>query len=484
MRERAGGILQIAIARMVCAVMVLLGAAFPARTQQPEKLPVVWPPEFVAKLEKIRDAAMSSDYAWKQVAHLSENIGPRISGSPEAQHAVEYVAAEMRRLGLEVTLEKAMVPHWVRGEEQAFLTVFPDQTPGTRQKIVLTALGNSSATPAQGLEAEVLVVNNYDELTALGRAKVAGHIVLFNKKYDKRMAAEGEALEAYGRAVEYRENGAKAAASLGAVASLVRSVGNADYRLPHTGDSIAAGIPAGAVSAEDADLLADLTKQGRVVMRLVMTPETLPEALSYNVIADLKGVEHPEQVVVVSGHLDSWDLGTGAIDDGAGIAIAMQTVQLLRQLGLRPKRTLRFIAWMDEESGGAGSRAYAAEHRAEFLNHMGAIESDLGAGHPLGFRGLFKPAAARALEPLAKILAPIGADILKDNEEPGADIYAMGAAGVPSFGPIQDARTYFSYHHTAADTLDKIDPKELAENCAAVAVLAYALADMSLALPR
>jgi carboxypeptidase Q len=483
MRERAGRKFQMAIVRMICAVIVLTGAAFPGRPQQSGKMPM-WPPELVAKLEKIRDAALSSDYAWRQVAHLSENIGPRISGSPQAQHAVEYVAEEMRRLGLEVTLEKAMVPHWVRGEERAALIVFPGQAPGTTQKIVLTALGNSAATPAEGLDAEVVVVNNFDELAALGRAKIAGRIVLFNEKYEKRMAAQGEALEAYGRAVEYRSNGAKAAAALGALASLVRSVGNADYRLPHTGYSAPAGIPAGAVTAEDADLLADLTQQGRVVMHLVMTPQTLPDAVSYNVIADLKGSQHPEEIVIVSGHLDSWDLGTGAIDDGAGVAIAMQTVQLCKQLGLRPKRTLRFIAWMDEESGGAGSQAYTAEHKSEFARHMGAIESDLGAGHPIGFRGLFKPAAAEALQPLAKVLAPIGADILKGEEEPGADIYAMGAAGVPSFGPIQDARTYFSYHHTAADTLDKIDPKELAENCAAVAVLAYALADLDHPLPR
>jgi carboxypeptidase Q len=483
MREQAKTKFRILMARALCSAALLLAASFSCPAQQPEKTPT-WPPELIAKLEKIRDAALSSDYAWRQVAHLSENIGPRISGSPQAQHAVEYVAEEMRRLGLEVTLEKVMVPHWVRGEERAALIVFPGQAPGTTQKIVLTALGNSAATPVEGLDAEVVVVNNFDELATLSRAKVAGRIVLFNEKYDKRMAAQGEALEAYGRAVEYRANGAKAAHELGAVASLVRSVGNADYRLPHTGYSAPAGIPAGAVSAEDADLLADLTRQGRVVMHLVMTPQTPPDAVSYNVIADWKGSEHPEEIVIVSGHLDSWDLGTGAIDDGAGVAIAMQTVQLCKQLGFHPKRTLRFIAWMDEESGGAGSRAYTAEHKAQFANHMGAIESDLGAGHPIGFRGLFKPAAAEALQPLAKVLAPMGADILKNGEEAGADLYALGAAGVPSFGPIQDARTYFSYHHTAADTLDKIDPKELAENCAAVAVLAYALADMEHPLPQ
>jgi hypothetical protein len=445
---------------------------------------VVWPPELAGKLEKIRDAALTSDYAWKQLAHLTENIGPRISGSPQAQHAVEYVAEEMRRQGFEVKLEKVMAPHWVRGEEHGALTVFQGQAPGTTQKIVLTALGNSTATPAEGLDAELVVVNSFDELAALGREKIAGRIVLFNEKYDKRKAAQGEAGEAYGRAVQYRGFGAKAAKELGAVASLVRSVGNADYRLPHTGASFPAGIPAGAVSAEDADLIADLTRQGRVVMHLVMTPKTLPAVESYNVIADLKGSEHPEQIVIVSGHLDSWDLGTGAIDDGAGVAIAMQTLQLCKQLGLRPKRTLRFIGWMDEENTGSGSQAYTAAHKNEFANHAGAIESDLGAGHPVGLQGLFTAGAGEALQPLAKILAPIGADILRHNEDPGEDVAEMGRAGVPSFGPIQDARTYFSYHHTAADTLDKVDPPELAENCAVMAVLAYALADLEKMLPR
>lgn len=454
-----------------------------ANAQQPDKSPA-WPPELISKLEKLRDAALASDYAWRQLAHLTENIGPRISGSPQAQQAVDYVAAELRSLGLEVKLEKVMVPHWVRGEERAALTVFPGQAPGTTQKIVLTALGNSAATPTDGISAEVVVVNNFDELAALGREKVAGRIVLFNEKYDQRMAAQGHAFEAYGSAVAYREAGAQAAQRLGAVASLVRSVGNADYRLPHTGDSIAAGIPAAAVAAEDADLLADLTAQGRVVMHLVLTPQTLPDAVSYNVIADLQGSEHPEQVVIVSGHLDSWDLGTGAIDDGAGVAVAMQAANLCKQLGLRPRRTLRVIAWMNEESSGRGARAYAQDYQTDLANHLGAIESDGGADHPVGFDGAFKPAMVQALEPVSKVLEAIGAGLFHPGGEGGADIGKMIPAGVPAFGLTQDSRTYFNYHHSAADTLDKVHPHELAENAAAMAVLAYALADMPQPPPR
>lgn len=454
------------------------------RAQQQTPPQVTWPPELMQNLAKLRDAALASDYAWQKTAHLTENIGPRLSGSPQAQQAVNYVADEMRRLGLDVKLEKVMVPHWVRGDERAVLTVFPGQAPGTTQKIVLAALGGSSATPADGIDAEVVVVDSFDDLAAMGHEKIAGKIVLFNNKFDKRMAEVGEGLEAYFNQTVYRGRGAAAAKAQGAVAALVRSLGNADFRLPHTGGSGAAGIPAAAVTAEDADLLADLTRQGRVVMHLVLTPQTLPDAESYNVIADLKGSEHPEQIVIVSGHLDSWDLGTGAIDDAAGIGIAMQTPNLILQLGLKPKRTVRFIAWMNEENGGRGGKAYAEEYKSELANHVGAVESDTGSDHPVGFEGTLKPATIDALQPVSKVLMPIGAGLWRDGGDPGADISPMKAAGVSLFGPFMDLRTYFNYHHTAADTLDKVNARTQAENAAAVAVLTYSLADMPEALPH
>src|SRR5882762_1129193 len=463
----------------ICGLAAIaLGIPLGGARAQGQPAPLAWPPELLANLEKLRDAALSSDYAWRQVAHLTENIGPRPSGSPQAQQAVDYVAAELGRLGLDVKLQKIKVPHWVRGEERAKLTEFPGQAPGSTQKIVLAALGNSAATPPEGLTAEVVVVNDFDELAALGREKVAGRIVLFNHKFDKRMAAQGDAFEAYGRAVVYRSGGAKAAKELGAVASLVRSVGNADYRLPHTGNSEAAGIPAAAVTAEDADLLADLTRQGRVVMNLVLTPQTLTDEISYNVIADLKGSEHPEQIVIVSGHLDSWDLGTGAIDDAAGVAVAMQAAQLCKQLGLTPRRTLRVVAWMNEENGSSGNRKYVEEYGSALPKHVGAIESDLGAGHPLGINGIFSPSARALLQQITSVLAPIGATLVENTGDAPADVKPMAAHGVPVFGLTQDERTYFNFHHTAADTLDKINPHELAENAAVMAVLGFALADM------
>lgn len=448
-----------------------------------------YPPKLLAEMNRLRDAAMTSDYAYVQLAHLCNNIGPRLSGSPQAQQAVKYVANEMRRLGLEVQLEKVMVPHWVRGVETGELVKFAGQAPDTTQKVVLTALGGSVATRADGLTAEVIVVNSFDDLHSLGREKVSGKIILFNARFDKQMAAQGFALDAYGQAVIYRGAGPSEAARLGAAAALVRSVGGADYRLPHTGAfgyaPDAPKIPAAAVSAEDADLIRYLTGQGIVVMHLTLTPQTLPDVESYNVVADLKGSEHPEQVVIVSGHLDSWDLGTGAIDDGAGVAVAMEAAQLMKRLGLKPKRTIRVIAWMNEENGLMGGRTYAEDHKVELNNHIAAIESDLGAGHPLGFSAHASARALEMLRPVASVLQTLGAGIANRSERAeGADVSPLDTAGVPTFAPIQDNRTYFNYHHTAADTLDKVVPRELAENSAVVAVLAYAIANLSEALPR
>src|SRR5881397_2519312 len=448
----------------------------------PSPTPTVFSPQTLADLKRLQQTALSSDYAYKQVAHLANNIGPRLSGSAQAAKAVEYVAGELRAVGCEVQLERVMVPHWVRGEEIAALTQFPGQVENTTQKIVLCALGPSVPTPANGIEANVIAVPNFDALKLMPRDKVAGKIALFNYPFDKQMAAEGRANEAYGEAVVYRSDGPSAAARLGAVACLIRSVGGADYRLPHTGQTNytddAPKIPAGAVTAEDADLIADLVRQGPVKMKLVLTPRTLPDVESANVIGDIKGSEHPEQVIVVSGHLDSWDLGTGAIDDGAGVAVSMEVANLIQKLHLNPKRTIRVIAWMNEENGLAGSKQYAKDHEKDIANHFAAMETDGGAGHPIGVNVKANAEVKKMFAPVAAILQESGAGMLNLVEHCGADIEPLEKAGVPSFSPIQDSRSYFNYHHTAADTLDKIVPKELAENSAVVAVVAYALANM------
>src|SRR5438477_5001271 len=431
---------------------------------------------------------MNSDYAYRQGGHLANNVGQRLSGSEQAAKAVEYLASELKAIGCEVQLEKVMVPHWVRGEETAALTEFPGQAQNTTQKIVLCALGESVATRLEGIEADVVAVRNFDESKSIPRKKVAGKIVLFNYPFDKQMAAEGRGGEAYGEAVVYRADGPSAAARQGAVACLIRSVGGADYRLPHTGltnyANDAPKIPAGAVPAEDADLITNLIQQGPVKMKLVLTPQTLPDVESANVIADIKGSEHPEQMVIVSGHLDSWDLGTGAIDDGAGVAVSMEAANLIQKLGLKPKRTVRVIAWMNEENGEAGSKQYAKDHEKQISNHFAAMETDGGAGHPIGVNIKANGEVKKMFAPVANILQESGAGTLDLVEHCGADIEPLEKAGVPAFSPIQDSRFYFNYHHTAADTLDKIVPKELAENSAVVAAMAYALANMERPLPR
>jgi carboxypeptidase Q len=485
---RVSALIVFGILLFVCACRCFAQQGTPIPTVSPSPTPLLYSPQTLADLKRLQQAALNSNYAYRQVAHLANNIGPRLSGSVQAQKAVEYVAGELKALGLEVQLEKVMVPHWVRGDETAALVQFPGHTESTTQKIVLTALGGSVATPAEGLTADVVVVRNFEDLKSLDRDKVAGKIVLFNYPFDKQMAAEGYGGDAYGEAVVYRNDGPSEAAKLGAAVALLRSVGGADYRLPHTGNTTFAEgvskIPAAAVAAEDADLIASLIAEGPVRMRIVLTPQQLPDAVSYNVIGDLKGSEHSEQVIIVSGHLDSWDLGTGAIDDGAGLAASMEAAHLIQQLRLRPKRTIRVIAWMNEENGLGGSKTYAKDHEKDMGNHFAAIETDGGAGHPVGIHMKAKSEVKSLLEPIAKVLQDSGAGALSFTEHAGADIEPLDKAGVPTFAPIQDSRFYFNYHHTAADTLDKIVPKELAENSTVVAVLSYALANIEQALPR
>lgn len=468
------------------AVVLGCGSVF---GQQPAATPRLYSDATLDQMRSVQRAALASDYALRQTAHLSNNIGPRLTGSAQAEKAVEYVADEMRKLGLEVRLQKLTVPHWVRGVETGELTEFPGMARGTAQKIVLTALGGSVATPETGLTAEIVVANSFAELEAIGRKAVEGKIVLFNNKFDRELAAAGFGGQAYGQAVAYRGGGAIAAARLGAVGVLVRSAGGSQNRLAHTGamryDENVPKIPAAAVSSEDADTIAYLAASGPVRARVVLTPRTLPEATSYNVIADLKGSERPDEIVIVSGHLDSWDLGTGALDDATGIALSMQVPYLLKQLKLKPKRTIRFIAYMNEENGLAGGNGYIREEEPNIAKHFAAIESDLGASHPLGILFTGKPEVAAFLQPISTILGSQGAFLTQlQPGGVGSDIGPLTGSGVPSFAPYFDTRTYFNYHHTAADTFDKVDPKQLAENGSLMAVLALGLANLEQPLPR
>jgi carboxypeptidase Q len=441
-----------------------------------------------ATLDRIRDAGLSDAWAYSRLADLCDKIGPRISGSPQAEAAVAQIAAALRASGLTVSLQPVKVPHWVRGEEQAEIIEYPGRTTGVTQHLALTTLGGSVATPAQGISAQVLVVHSFDELHA-HESQARGKIVLFDVPFNEDLAQNGRAGSAYGQAVVYRVQGASAAARVGAVASLIRTVGGANYRLPHTGvmiyDPKLPKIPAAALSAEDAMWVSRLAALGPVTLRLKLLPQTLPDADSHNVIADWTGRERPEEIVIVSGHLDSWDLAQGAIDDGAGVASAMGAVHLLQSMGLHARRTIRFVGWMSEENGSSGGQAYTKSNSAALARHIAAIESDNGAGLPLGVSAHVTPETLTLLKPLMKSLAPMGASILEHREGAGgSDIEFMDALGVPTLAPIVDTRTYFDYHHSPADTLDKIEPENIRRQVAVLAMMAYFLAETPDALPK
>jgi len=479
-------LLDFAGAPMVCALAVLGSAAHgaspgqnPAGAKNKDNTSIMTKTQTDA--DAIREMARNSTYGYEQVRFLSNHIGPRLSGSPQAAAAVTYVAEQLRALGLEVRLEPVTVRHWVRGREEAELVHYSGQVEGTFQKVIVTALGNTVATPDQGITAPVLVIDRFEQLDELPADQVKGKIVLFNHLFDDFAAEAGRWDEAYAAAVQYRSNGPARAAKKGALAALVRSVGSGRFRLAHTGltryEEGTQQIPAAAVSAEDADLIAGLAKDGPVEIHLTLTPHDLPPAQSYNVIADLKGDEKPEQIVIVSGHLDSWDLGTGALDDATGVGIAMDVVQVIKKVCPHPKRTIRFVAWMNEENGGAGGRAYAEGHKSELHDHVAAIEIDYGDGRPVGLNVSATEDKLRSISPILKMLAdPIGG-IVNVSDAPGADLRAVNQAGVPAIAPLQNARHYFDYHHTAADTFDKVRPDEMGRVTEFIAPLAYALAE-------
>ncbi|SFM73668.1 M20/M25/M40 family metallo-hydrolase [Rugamonas rubra] len=439
------------------------------------------PANDAATLGSIRDTAMQSDWAYQRLADLTDLVGPRLSGSAGAAAAVEQVAAALRKLGATVTLQPVKVPHWVRGAETAELVDYSGRPAGVSQRVVLTALGGSGATPAAGLTAPVLVVRDFDELKARA-AEVKGRIVLFDVAFDQEMAERGLAGPAYGRGSNYRFNGPKLAAQMGAAAALVRSVGGADFRIPHTGATglvDGARIPAAAVTSEDAMLMSRLAARGPLSMHLTLTPQTLADADSFNVIADLPGSDKADEVVIVSGHLDSWDLATGANDDGAGVMGAMGVIETLKKLKLQPRRTIRMIAWMNEENGGRGGAAYFDAHQARLDKQFAAIESDSGAGRPFGVLASVGPRVEKLFAPLQAALQPIGASAFTRRDVLGAgDLHALETGGVPSFEPLVDSHSYFHYHHTAADTLDKVDPQNLKRHVAVLSSLTWYLANM------
>ena len=439
----------------------------PSPTPPPLPPPTVKIDKYRAAAARIIGAALTSDKAYSRLAHLTDHIGHRLSGSKGLEQAVAWALAEMRRDGLDnVRGEKVMVPHWVRGRESLELT-----SPIARDLMML-GLGNSVGTPPEGITAAAIVVRNFDELDKLGE-RVRGKIVVYNVPFTN-----------YGAAVQYRGNGASRAARYGAVAALVRSVTPVSLQTPHTGAMAYAEeqpkIPTAAVTIESAELLQRLHDRGdRPVLRLKMEAKFLPDAESANVIAELKGSEKPDEFVVVSGHFDSWDVGQGAHDDGGGCIIAWEAVRLLKELGLRPRRTIRVVLYTNEENGLRGGTAYRDAHRGEVSKHILAIESDSGTYQPLGF-GLAATASPQTranMQEIAKLLSGIGADRIAPNGG-GADIGPIMREGVLGASLDVDGSHYFDIHHTPADTLDKIDPQNLALCVATMAVMAYTVADM------
>ena len=409
------------------------------------------------------------------VRRLTDEVGPRPSGSPGDRAAIAWGQALLRELGFtEVRAEAVPVKVWERGVETAEV-VAP-----FRQPLVVTALGGSVGTPSEGIAASVVRMESLEALEEAAKADpnaVRGRIVFFARRTMK--AGEGPG---YGANVPMRTSGAAKAGPHGAVAVLVRSIGTSRSRFAHTGSTRyeegGPRIPAAAVSNADADLLERLLARGPVTVRLVLGCRPLPDGTSANVLGEVKGRERPEEIVVLGAHLDSWDLGTGAVDDGAGCAIAIEAARLIAGSPRRPRRTIRVVLFANEESGGAGGRAYAARHAAELPKHAAAFEADSGTGTPLGFSWNAAGTLEPALAAVAELLRPLGAEGLRKGGYGGVDVAPMAPAGVPLFGLRQDSSTYFDVHHTADDTFDKIEPASLDRAAAAMAAMAYAVADL------
>ncbi len=428
---------------------------------------------------RIVTATLEGNDAYNKLEHLCVNIGHRLSGSAGLEKAIDWAVAAMKKDGQQnAHRERVMVPHWVRGLESAAM-VSPRYVP-----FHMLGLGGSVSTPAGGITAPVIVVSDEDELDAVAD-QVPGKIVLFNKVMPPYDPERGTG---YGATVRYRTQGARLAAQKGAVASLIRSVTANSLRTPHTGamryGDAQRKIPHAAISVEDAELLARLQARGVTpVVNLRMSAKTLPDAVSGNAIAELRGRELPHEIIVIGGHIDSWDVGHGAHDDGAGCVMAMEAINVLRKLNMIPRRTIRVVLWTNEENGLRGGRAYAKDHENELENHIAAIESDSGAFAPRGY-GISctdKDREAVAVRQMREILSLIPDSISGLEAKAGgggADISAMRGAGVLLIGHRVEGSTYFNYHHTPADTIDKVDPGLLSQNVAVLATVAYILADM------
>jgi hypothetical protein len=423
-----------------------------------------------ANLASLVASAKGTDGAYETVRELLEASGPRLTGSPGGALAVAWARRALEARGFaNVRTEPVLAPHWERGEESGQLLL------PIPLRLSLCALGGSVGTPPGGVEADVVEATSLEAVDALGE-KAKGKIVFIWQVMERGPTGAG-----YGATVPIRSNGASRAARVGAAAVVIRSVATSSARFPHTGaldyaDGVAK-IPAAALAVNDADLLHSyLSKGTRVRMKLTLGARTLPDVATANVVGEIPGREKPGEIVVVGGHLDSWDLGTGAEDDGAGCGIAIEAARLVGALPVRPRRTIRVVLFANEENGLAGGLAYAKAHAGELPRHAGAIEADGGSGRASGFGWMAGPSAAPLFEELAAFLAPSGLGATRKGGG-GADVGPMRLAGVPLFSAIQDSSRYFDVHHSADDTIDKVDREGLNSNVATVAALLYTLAE-------
>ncbi len=433
--------------------------------------PSSFPEQLQSNVDQLIAAAMADSAAWERLAYLTDTFGPRFSGTENLENALDWILEEMERDGLDnVHSEPVKVPHWVRGEESLLLL-----SPHTRSLQIL-GLGGSIGTPRGGIQAEVLVVGSYDDLEAR-KTEAEGKIVLWNVPFTS-----------YGATVSYRSNGAVRAAEAGAVASLVRSVGPESMYTPHTGassyDENVLRIPHAAVTIEDAMMMQRMQDRGhKIEVRLEMDDYWLPDADSRNVMGEIVGSEFPDEVIVFGGHIDSWDVGTGAMDDAGGCVAAWEALRLMKALGFTPKRTIRVVMWTNEENGMRGGNAYRDVHMDELNDHILAMESDGGVFKPIGFGFTGSDAAFDTITQIGKLLEPIESGTITRGGG-GADIGPIMREGVPGMGLRVDGSRYFWYHHTNADYVDKLDPDHVARSVATMGVMAYVVADMEQRLPR
>ena len=425
-----------------------------------------WIEQYRADADRLIATATGDQFAWNRLAEMSDTFGPRLSGSKNLQMAIQWSAAKMKEDGFDdVRIEPVKVPAWIRGKE-SLEVVDPAARP-----LVMLGLGGSVATPEAGIEAEPLIVDSFDALEKQA-SQAKGRIVVFNVPFTS-----------YGETVRYRTNGPSRAAQFGAVAMLVRAVGPMGLRTPHTGMLGYADnqpkIPAAAISAEDANMLQRMADRGtHVRLRLKMEGHFENDADSANVVGEIRGRERPDEVVVVGGHIDSWDIGGGASDDGTGIISTWEAVRLIKKLNLKPRRTVRVVLWTNEENGVRGGAAYLARYRNDLPKHVMMLEADSGVFSPLsmGFSG--GNAARAKVQAIATLLTKLGIDRIGPSGG-GADIGpSVQAGGIPSMALGGDGTRYFQIHHTPADTVERIDPAEMSRASAAIAIVTYIVADM------